>query len=90
MLEKIINSLIAISAFPLFLGTIFFICYIAEEQNHRHKIELKKAEFGIFDEPVARNSFFKKYGTNIIIIFLISIIIVGICYIFKVIYETTK
>ena len=34
---------------PLFFLIIAFIAYVADEQEHRHKLELEKAKQGIFD-----------------------------------------
>lgn len=90
MLENIIFTLLAIFAIPLFFGAMFFIGYQMEEQEHRHKIELEKAKQGIFDEKQPKQSFFKKYGIHLIIVFVITIIVVLICYAFKVPSDITK
>lgn len=84
MLENVVYFLLYVLALPLFFGSLFFIGYVIEEQEHRHKIELEKAKQGIFDEPIPKQSFLKKYGSRLIIILLISIIVILICYAFDV------
>ena len=90
LLENIIFTLLIIFTIPLLSCTVFFIDYQIEEQKHRHKIELEKAKQGIFDEKQPKQSFFKKYGIHLIIVFVITIIVVLICYAFKVPSDITK
>ncbi len=90
MRENIVYILLAIFATLLFFGTMFFIGYQIDEQEHRHKIELEKVKQGIFDETPPRQSFFKKYGMHLLIVLGITIIVVIICYAFRVPSGITK
>lgn len=90
MLENVVYILLAIFAIPMFFGSIFFVGYIIEEQDHRHKIELEKAKQGIFDSPEVNEPFYKKYCKQILFSLIIAIIVIGICYLFKVPSELPK
>ena len=87
MSEELISAMLAILFIPVLFGSFFFFGYIFTEQEHRHKIEIEKAKQGIFE---SKTSFFKKYSIHILVVLIISIIIVFICYIFRVPTDLTK
>ena len=60
MIENFITMLTIVFPFALFIGGIAFFCYIENEQEHRHKLELEKAKQGIFDQPTDKEPFYKK------------------------------
>lgn len=90
MIENFITMLTIVFPFALFIGGIAFFCYIENEQEHRHKLELEKAKQGIFDQPTDKEPFYKKYCKHIILILIITIIVILICYFFNVPSELAK
>ena len=84
MLEGLIVFIFIVLSVFTFLGFCIFSDYIEKEQDHRHKIELEKAKQGIFDQSPSKEPFFKKYCKQIIFAIILVVIIIGICYVFKV------
>ena len=84
MLESLVTFLFIFLTMAFFMGGIAFIGYIADEQEHRHKLEIEKAKQGIFDPPSKAEPFYKKFCKQIIFTLIFAIIVIFICYVFNV------